>query len=64
MTTTEKKERAEDIAQRFMYLDDADKQFITGYISGIQAERQKWEEKLAAAGIPVLEMLVKARVPN
>lgn len=64
MTTTEKKERAEDIAQRFMYLDDTDKQFITGYMSGIQAERQKWEEKLAAAGIPVLELLVKPRVSN
>lgn len=60
MTKTEKKERAEDIAQKFMCLDDIDKQFITGYMNGIQAERQRWESKLAAAGIQVLEMLGKS----
>lgn len=64
MTKPEKKERAEDIAQRFMLLDAEDKQYIAGYISGIQAERQKWEGKLAAAGLPVLEMLVKTMAPN
>lgn len=64
MTKTEKKECAEDIAQKFMCLDDADKQFIVGYMTGIQAEQQRWESKLAAAGIPVLEMLVKPRVSN
>lgn len=64
MTKTEKMERAEDIAQRFILLDAEDKQYIVGYISGIQAERQKWEEKLAAAGIPVLEMLAKPKLTN
>lgn len=63
MTGSEKKERMEDIAQKFIYLDDTDKQYIAGYVNGIQAERQKLEEKLALAGIPVLEMLVK-KVPN
>ncbi len=55
MTKPEKMERAEDIAQKFMYLDDADKQFIVGYMNGIQEERHRWEAKLAAAGILVLE---------
>lgn len=64
MTSSEKKERVEDIAQKFTYLDDTDKQYIAGYMNGIQAERQKWEEKLALAGIPVLELLVKQKVPN
>ena len=64
MTKQEKMERAEDIAKRFMCLDDTDKQYITGYMAGIQVERQKWEEKLAAAGIPVLELLVKPKLIN
>ncbi len=64
MTKAEREECAEDIAQKFMRLDDADKQFIVGYMTGIQAEQQRWESKLAAAGIPVLEMLVKPRVSN
>lgn len=64
MTVTERKERVEDIAQRYSNLDAEDKQYIAGYINGIQAERQKWEEKLALAGIPVLELLVKQKVPN
>ena len=64
MTKPEKMERAEDIAKRFMCLDDTDKQYITGYMAGIQVERQKWEAKLAAAGIPVLELLVKPKLTN
>ena len=63
-TLWKRRERAEDIAKRFMCLDDTDKQYITGYMAGIQVERQKWEEKLAAAGIPVLELLVKPKLIN
>lgn len=44
MIKTEKKECAEDVAQKFMCLDDADKQFIVGYTTGIQAEQQRWEK--------------------
>ena len=44
MIKTEKKECAEDVAQKFMCLDDADKQFIVGYTTGIQAEHQRWEK--------------------
>lgn len=51
MSIDDKKKRVEDIAEKFVRLDEEDKQYITGYLNGVQAERQKWEKRLQAAGV-------------
>lgn len=48
MSENEKRERVEEIARKFVRLDEEGKSFITGYMIGKQEERQKWEKKQAA----------------
>lgn len=48
MSKNEKRERVEEIARKFVKLDEEDKSYIAGYMNGMQAERQKWEKKQAA----------------
>lgn len=48
MSENEKRERVEEIARKFVKLDEEDKSYIAGYMNGMQAERQKWEKKKAA----------------
>lgn len=50
MSKEERKKLSEDIAEKFASLDKEDKQFIAGYIHGIQAERGRWEQ-MQAAGV-------------
>lgn len=40
-----KKERIEDIAKRFVELNEESKSYIVGYMNGAQEERQRWEKK-------------------
>jgi hypothetical protein len=45
MSKDKKKEIIESIAERFAEMDDADKSYIAGYMTGKQEERQKWEQR-------------------
>lgn len=49
MSKNEKKELIEEIAEKFTSLNDNDKSYITGYMAGIQEERQKWEQQRKTA---------------
>lgn len=45
MQKNERKENVENIAEKFIKLDDLDKSYIMGYMAGKQEERQKWEKR-------------------
>ena len=45
MSKDERKELIENIAEQFTQMDDADKSYIAGYMTGKQEERQKWERR-------------------
>lgn len=45
MADKTKKEQASEIAKDFAGLDEEHKIYITGYMNGIQEERQKWKRK-------------------
>lgn len=51
MSENEKRERIEEIAKKFMKLDEEDKSYIAGYINGMQAERQRQERKNKQAAV-------------
>ncbi len=40
-----RREKITTIAKKFAALDELDKAYITGYIAGKDAERQKWEKR-------------------
>lgn len=40
-----KKEQVEEIAKRFVGLNEEDKSYIVGYMNGMQEERQRWERE-------------------
>lgn len=45
MTEKEKKrEMIENIAEKFILLPESDKAYISGYMTGVQTERAKWEK--------------------
>jgi hypothetical protein len=48
MSKEERKERIENMAEKLMEMDDADKCYISGYMAGKQEERQRWEQKETA----------------
>lgn len=43
-----KREQVEEIAKRFVGLNEEQKSYIVGYMNGVQEERQRWERKQAA----------------
>lgn len=45
MSKDERKELIENIAEQFTQMDDADKSYIAGYMTGKQEERQRWERR-------------------
>ena len=47
MKKKEKKEEVLKIAEMFKELDEKDKIFINGYLTGKREERAKWERKPA-----------------
>lgn len=47
MTKKEKKERILTTAEMYKELDERDKIFINGYLTGKREERAKWERKPA-----------------
>ena len=45
MSKKERKEVLEEMAEKFTGLEEKDKSFIVGYMTGIQEERAKWERQ-------------------
>lgn len=45
MSKEERKEVIEEMAEKFTGLEEKDKSFIVGYMTGIQEERAKWERQ-------------------
>ena len=45
MSREERKEVIEEMAKKFTGLEEKDKSFIVGYMTGIQEERAKWERQ-------------------
>lgn len=45
MSKDERKERIENIAEEFSKMDDTNKVYIIGYITGVREERAKWEKR-------------------
>ena len=45
MSKEERKEVIEEMAKKFTGLEEKDKSFIVGYMTGIQEERAKWERQ-------------------
>lgn len=43
MSKKERKEAIKEIAVKFTELEEKDKSFIVGYMTGINEERAKWE---------------------
>ena len=43
-----KKQKVEAIAAKFVLMDEIGKAYITGYMTGAEDERAKWERKKAA----------------
>lgn len=43
--TEDKKKILERASEKFLSLDEESKNFIAGYMTGIQEERAKWEQK-------------------
>lgn len=48
MSKDERKQLIEAMAEKFTGLEENDKSFIVGYMTGKQEERQQWERKEAA----------------
>lgn len=47
MSQDERKRLIETMAEKFTGLEENDKSFIVGYMTGKQEERQQWEQKRA-----------------
>lgn len=45
MSKDERKERIENIAEEFTKMDETNKTYIVGYMTGVQEERAKWEKR-------------------
>lgn len=45
MSINERKKRVETIAENLMKMEDEDRSYIIGYMTGKEEERQKWENK-------------------
>lgn len=48
MSQDERKQLIETMAEKFTGLEESDKSFIVGYMTGKQEERQRWEQKRTA----------------
>lgn len=40
-----KRERVEEIAKRFVELNEEQKSYIVGYMNGVQEERARWQQE-------------------
>lgn len=45
MSKDERKQMIEEMAEKFTGLEENDKSFIVGYMTGKQEERQRWEQR-------------------
>lgn len=45
MSKDERKQMIEEMAEKFTGLEENDKSFIVGYMTGKEEERAKWEKK-------------------
>lgn len=45
MSKNERKKLIEAMAEKFTGLEENDKSFIVGYMTGRQEERQRWEQR-------------------
>lgn len=45
MSKDERKKLIEAMAEKFTGLEENDKSFIVGYMTGRQEERQRWEQR-------------------
>lgn len=48
MSKEERKRLIETIAEKFIGLEENNKSFIVGYMTGRQEERQQWEQRRTA----------------
>lgn len=46
-----KRERVEEIAKRFVGLNEEQKSYIVGYMNGVQEERARWQQEREKAAV-------------
>lgn len=45
MAAEKKREQIEEIAKRFVGLNEEQKSYIAGYMNGVQEERARWQQE-------------------